>query len=96
MAGYSDVAELTLINPGDILFLYTDGVYDGSDEGQRRDLGELTDVNSSRPAREICGAILEYAIEADQQSRDRGEKDRIDDKTVFIVKWNGLPDEPQS
>ena len=28
---HSDMAEITLINPGDILFLYTDGVYDGSD-----------------------------------------------------------------
>src|SRR5438309_5958346 len=27
----SDVAELTLMSPGDIFFLYTDGVYDGSD-----------------------------------------------------------------
>src|SRR5438034_6790002 len=28
----SDVAELTLLSPGDIFFLYTDGVYDGSDK----------------------------------------------------------------
>src|ERR1700704_5589040 len=28
----SDVAEITLMSPGDILFLYSDGVYDGSDE----------------------------------------------------------------
>ena len=27
----SDVAEITLMSPGDMLFLYTDGVYDGSD-----------------------------------------------------------------
>jgi hypothetical protein len=31
----SDVAEITLMSPGDILFLYTDGVYDGSDEEDR-------------------------------------------------------------
>ena len=31
----SDVAEITLMSPGDILFLYTDGVYDGSDEQDR-------------------------------------------------------------
>ena len=29
---FSDVAEITLMSPGDILFLYSDGVYDGSDE----------------------------------------------------------------
>jgi len=28
----SDVAEITLMSPGDILVLYTDGVYDGSDK----------------------------------------------------------------
>jgi hypothetical protein len=28
----SDIAEITLMSPGDILVLYTDGVYDGSDE----------------------------------------------------------------
>ena len=31
----SDVAEITLMSPGDMLFLYTDGVYDGSDEQDR-------------------------------------------------------------
>ena len=34
-ANISDVAEITLLSPGDILFLYTDGVYDGSDEAAR-------------------------------------------------------------
>src|SRR5436190_18571215 len=28
----SDVAEITLMSPGDIVFLHSDGVYDGSDE----------------------------------------------------------------
>ena len=32
----SDVAEITLMSPGDLLFLYTDGVYDGSDDEERR------------------------------------------------------------
>ena len=31
----SDVSEITLMSPGDIIFLYTDGVYDGSDEQDR-------------------------------------------------------------
>ena len=31
----SDVAEITLMSRGDILFLYSDGVYDGSDEQER-------------------------------------------------------------
>src|SRR5437667_7327075 len=28
----SNIAEITLMSPGDIVFLYSDGVYDGSDE----------------------------------------------------------------
>ena len=36
-ADNSVIAEIALINPGDILFLYTDGVYDGSDDEVRRD-----------------------------------------------------------
>src|SRR5947209_4138644 len=34
----SDIAEITLMSPGDILILYTDGVYDGSDEQVREQL----------------------------------------------------------
>src|SRR5437667_7514005 len=34
----SDVAEITLMSPGDILVLYTDGVYDGSDLQAREQL----------------------------------------------------------
>jgi len=31
----SDVAEITLMNTGDIFFLYTDGVYSGGDREER-------------------------------------------------------------
>jgi hypothetical protein len=31
---------------------------------------------------------LEYATKKDEQERDRGESDLIDDKTVFIIKRN--------
>jgi hypothetical protein len=34
--GYPDIAEITLINPGDILFLYTDGVYDAAFPSSQR------------------------------------------------------------
>ena len=37
-ASDSDIAEVTLMQPGDALFLYTDGVYDGSDDEERRKL----------------------------------------------------------
>ena len=58
-ADYSDIAEITLINPGDILFLYTDGVYDGSDEEVRRDLEELMGDRCLLSAKDICNAMLE-------------------------------------
>jgi hypothetical protein len=40
------------------------------------------------PAKEICDALLEYALTKDDHLRQIGEQDRIDDKTVFIIKRN--------
>jgi len=34
----------------------------------------------------ICNALLDYALRRDDELRQRGEQDRIDDKTVFIIK----------
>ena len=84
----SDIAEITLIDPGDVLFLYTDGVYDGSDDEQRLQLETVMAEHCSRPAKEICNAMLEYALKQDDRLRQIGEPDRIDDKTVFIIKRN--------
>ena len=82
----SDVAELTLMSPGDIFFLYTDGVYDGSDKQERQHLEEVMREHYREPAKEICNALLEYAVKNDNRLRQIGEQDRIDDKTVFIIK----------
>jgi serine phosphatase RsbU (regulator of sigma subunit) len=82
----SDVAELTLLSPGDIFFLYTDGVYDGSDKEERQQLEEVMRERYRQPAKEICNALLEYAAKKDDRLRQIGEQDRIDDKTVFIIK----------
>jgi serine phosphatase RsbU (regulator of sigma subunit) len=90
LADCSDVAEITLINPGDILFLYTDGVYDGSDKEERRELEELMRAHSSLPAKEICAAVLGYAARKDQRLRDCGEGDLVDDKTVFVIKRSDI------
>jgi len=84
----SDVAEITLMSPGDILFLYTDGVYDGSDEEDRVQIERVIRDHKGESAREICNAILEYAVKQDQYLQQIGEGDRIDDKTVFIIKRN--------
>jgi serine phosphatase RsbU (regulator of sigma subunit) len=82
----SDVAELTLMSPGDILFLYSDGVYDGSDKEERGHLERVIREHKSVSAREICNALLQHAVKHDDDLRKIGETDRIDDKTAFIIK----------
>jgi serine/threonine protein phosphatase PrpC len=82
----SDVAEITLMSPGDLLFLYSDGVYDGSDEQSRREIESVIRENKHKPAREICNAILDYAVKQDERLLQIGEPDRIDDKTAFVIK----------
>jgi serine phosphatase RsbU (regulator of sigma subunit) len=87
-ASPSDVAELTLMSPGDILFLYTDGVYDGSDMEERQQLQIVMHEYCLRSAKDMCNALLEYAVKRDARLRQIGENDRIDDKTVFIIRRN--------
>lgn len=82
----SDVAEITLMSPGDILILYTDGVYDDSDEQARDQLEAVLRAHSRQPARDICNALLDYAVKQDDHLRQNGDEALIDDKTVFIVK----------
>ncbi len=82
----TDVAEITLMSPGDIIFLHTDGVYDGSDEQDRRKLEEVVRSHKRESAKVICNAILEFAVKQDDQLRLSGEVDRIDDKTAFVIK----------
>jgi serine phosphatase RsbU (regulator of sigma subunit) len=71
---------------GDILIHYTDGVYDGSDEMERREFERIIREHKKEPAKDICNAILERPVGNDELLRLSGEADRIDDKTVFIVK----------
>src|SRR5579884_3369788 len=85
-ASSSDVAEITLMSPGDILFLYTDGVYDGNDEEEFRHLESVMREHYWKSARDICNALLAHATRDDDRLRQIGEEDRIDDKTVFIIK----------
>lgn len=85
-ANSSDVAEITLMSPGDILFLYTDGVYDGSDDEEKEHLEAVMRQHHSKSARDICNALLEHATKDDDHLRRIGEEERIDDKTVFIIK----------
>jgi serine phosphatase RsbU (regulator of sigma subunit) len=82
----SDVGQITLMSPGDIIFLYSDGVYDGSDHQTRMALERVVGEHKRLPAKEICNAILDYALEQDTYLKQTGEADRIDDKTAFIIK----------
>jgi serine phosphatase RsbU (regulator of sigma subunit) len=82
----SDVAELTLMSPGDILFLYTDGIYDGYDEQEQRKIEDVIRQHYQRPAKDLCNALLEHAVRQDDVRRRSGDVDLIDDKTVFIIK----------
>jgi serine phosphatase RsbU (regulator of sigma subunit) len=84
----SDVAELTLMSPGDIFFLYTDGVYAGGNNEERQQLETVMREHYRESARDICNALLDYAVKRDDALRAIGEQDRIDDKTVFIIKRN--------
>ena len=85
-ASTSDVAEITLMSPGDILFLYTDGVYDGSDAQDRSRLEAVVREHCLLSAKDICNALLESAVSKDGYLLKTGEEDQIDDKTVFIIK----------
>jgi len=82
----SDLGEITLLSPGDILVLYTDGVYDGRDQHDRELLEAVMREYYRKPAKEICGGLLDYAVRQDDRLRQSGDADLIDDKTVFIVK----------
>jgi serine phosphatase RsbU (regulator of sigma subunit) len=85
-ANSTDVAEITLMSPGDILFLYTDGVYDGSDDEERRHLESVMREHYQQSPRDICKAVLAHATRNDDNLRQIGQVESIDDKTVFIIK----------
>ena len=82
----SNIAEITLMSPGDIVFLYSDGVYDGSNKEDRLRLERIVRDHKDGPAKEICNAILDFALKQDEHFQQIGEVDRIDDKTAFIIK----------
>lgn len=82
----SAVSDFQLMSSGDILFLYTDGVYDGSDEQDRLQIEQVIREHRNEPAKAICQAILEHAVNEDDHMKEIGEADRIDDKTVLVIK----------
>src|SRR5436190_23376025 len=87
-ANASDIAEITLMSPGAFFFFKTDGVYEGGDREDGKKLETVMRETNLLPAKAICNALLEYAVKRDDRLRQIGEQDRIDDKTVFIIKRN--------
>jgi serine phosphatase RsbU (regulator of sigma subunit) len=83
---FSALTDVKLMGRGDILFLYSDGVYDGTDEHGREQLEGIVSEHKHESAKNICRAVLDYAVQGDNDLRQTGESDRIDDKTVFIIK----------
>lgn len=51
-----------LMSPGDILVLYTDGVYDGSDEEERDQLEMILSEHETEGVSDISNALLDYAV----------------------------------
>ena len=86
MMNSSEVSEFELLNSGDILFMYTDGVYGGSDDQDRLQIEQVIREHQNEPARVICNAILEHAVKQDERLKQIGEEDRVDDKTAFVIK----------
>ena len=84
----SDMAEITLMGKGDILVLYTDGLFDGSDEKERRRIEEIIGSFSQQSAKNICDAVMNYAAMRDDKLHEKGREDEIDDKTAFIIKFS--------
>src|SRR5580700_3770687 len=70
----SDLGELTLMSPGDIVFLYTDGVYDGSGKEIPQGLEEVMREHYQRPAKDICKALLQHALKEDDRRRQSVEQ----------------------
>jgi hypothetical protein len=64
------------------------GVYDGSDKEERLQLENIVRDHHLLSAKDISNALLEYAVKKDYRLGQIGEQDRIDDKTVFIIKRN--------
>jgi len=83
-----ELSEINLMSPGDILFLYTDGVYDGTDKDDRAKLEEVMRGCYRESAKNICSALMDFALKQDDVHRQAGEAHRVDDKTVFIIKRN--------
>jgi len=60
--------EITLMSPGDILFLYTDGVYDGSDKAERQQLESIMREHGLLPAKRHVPCIARIRCQTRRSS----------------------------
>jgi len=76
--------ETLYVNTGDVVIMYSDGVLEAinavDEESALEDLEELVRQNHHRDAKSIGTAILEYALDASQESIIK------DDMTVVVMK----------
>jgi hypothetical protein len=42
--------------------------------------------HQDEPAKEVCNAILKHAVKQDEYLTQASEADRVDDKTVFVIR----------
>jgi len=82
-SGRADAAESR-----DIFFLYSDGVYDGSDKEERQRLESVMREHCLLRQRKICNALLEYAVKRTTACGRLARKIALTTKTVFIIKRN--------
>ena len=61
-------------------------MYDGTDPVVRWQLEEVLRHCHKESARDICNALMEFAIANDDLLRQNDDGDLVDDKTVVIVK----------
>lgn len=73
------INELNLMGHGDILLLYTDGIYDGTDAQRKDSLERLVIAAKNATAKEICDSIMDSA-------QAWGPPEEKDDMSLVVVK----------
>ena len=87
MEGVSYHANEMVLEPGDLLFIYTDGVVEARDEGERfygeERLLKTLDVLREREPNALCKEVLE---DVDSYV---GDTEQYDDITMLALRYNG-------
>ncbi|RLB93454.1 MAG: hypothetical protein DRH26_03820 [Deltaproteobacteria bacterium] len=88
MSEFAYMKESVLMSPGDILFLYTDGVNEAMDpEGNEYTEARLKQVLSKNDTRDVNHIIESVSLDVKQFAKNA---DQSDDITMLVFKYNGL------